>query len=293
MTGVDECAGAVADVARTCARTTSATSADMIYLRSVSMVQAWSRAGLRVMRSPLTPVTSTVSPFRARSASSSCSACGSVSSARGLLRCGSHVMSSMLMVVSFPATFVASNRGVWIIDPVAGCGGVAVPVVSLPVPCVFSCPTTCTRRAGRDAFPATFVTLCGLGACHGPRMRRGVSGCGLLAVGFDGSGLEPCRVEGEFLTLGASGEFLSRHVHGEHSGDSASQVPIVFVAAGGGIGCNSLPMLLRPSRVRRLVLVGRGWGRVSCHGRMVCAFRVVRGPHGACGRVRGGFVLVC
>lgn len=98
----------VIPVARTHVLATGITVAP--YSRLVSMLQAWMRAGLRVIVSPSPPVTSTVSPVRAPAASSSCNDSGSVSSARGLLRCGSHVMSSMLMVVSFPATFVASDR---------------------------------------------------------------------------------------------------------------------------------------------------------------------------------------
>lgn len=118
MAGVDECADAVANVARTCARAASAMYADLIYLRSVSMVQAWSCAGLRVMCSPLTPVTSTVSPFRARSASSSCNDSGLVSSESFQTCCGSHVMSSMLMI-SLSRHVKANNRGTSRISP--GC----------------------------------------------------------------------------------------------------------------------------------------------------------------------------
>lgn len=184
MAGVDECAGAVADVARMCARDTSATSADMIYLRSVSMVQAWNRAGLRIVVLPWLSVMVRVLPRRACFDMVSSSVLGLVSSARCQTCFGSHVMSSMLMVSSFPATFMASIRGSCVWTRCFRCGGMAVPVLSLPA-------------------------------------------------------------------------------------------------------------LLRPSRVRRLVLVGRGWGRVSCHGSH--GMRVSCGPRstGACGRVRGGFVLVC
>ena len=81
-----------------------------VYSCLVSMLQAWSCAGLRVIVLPSSPVTSRVWPVVAYRASASCSASGSVSSASGRVCCGSHVMSSMLMVVSFPATFLASDR---------------------------------------------------------------------------------------------------------------------------------------------------------------------------------------
>lgn len=115
-----------------------------------------------------------------------------------------------------------------------------MPVVSLPVPCVLSCPTTCTRRAGKDAFPATFVTVCGLGACRGPHVRQGVFGCdsggphpcaghrnhgrGLFMLGFDAPGLELCRVEGDCLAV----------VAGDVQG-----------LAGGGVSCECVVQRLR------------------------------------------------
>ncbi len=164
----------VIPVARAHVLTTGITVAP--YSRLVSMLQAWMRAGLRVIVSPSPPVTSTVSPVRAPAASSLCNDSGSVSSERGLLRCGSHAMSSMLMVCPFPPRSWRVVGGTWLVpitllwrDCGAGCILAGAVASSLR-------PMTGTRRAwaGR-AFPATFVTLYGPGAVRGPRVRCGLS----------------------------------------------------------------------------------------------------------------------
>lgn len=96
-------------VARAHVLTTRITVA--VYSRLTSTVQAWNRAGLRIVVLPWLSVMVRVLPRRACFDMVSSSVVGLVSSARYQTCFGSHVMSSMLMVVSFPATFVASNRG--------------------------------------------------------------------------------------------------------------------------------------------------------------------------------------
>lgn len=255
--------------------------ADVSYLCSVTMVQAWSRAGLRVMCSPLTPVTSTVSPFRARSASSSCNDSGLVSSESFQTCCGSHVMSSMLMFCPFLPRLWQVIGGTWLV-PITllwrDCGSGCVLAGAVRPSMTDGCEPSVmegTRFLPRFTWYAFFIQAV-VHACGGcgsavvaefPLQELVRVDIHLLYGCFGREGGHTVRqwfgvVEvvpgvrfGHLPCVGGAvrghgfenhhGYILSRHVHGEHSGDSANQVPIVFVVA--GWRCRLYPCRFRAS----------------------------------------------
>lgn len=290
-------------VSRTPARDTGFRVAYGAYLRPVSMVQAWNRAGLRVICSPLMPVTSTVSPVRARSVSASCNDSGLVSSESRQVCGGSHVMSSILMFCPFPPCSWRVIGGTWLV-PIAllwrdcGSGCVLAGAVrpSMPDGCEPS-GMEGTRFLPWFTWYAIFIQAV-VHACGGcgsvvvtefplqeqvgvdPHLMHGfLDGCDGHAVRqwFEDVETVSCVHVGDVPPVDGAvggGCFESEHDH--------NSFPATFMASIRGtlliksrlfslwrevasvvIPCRCCCVL---SRVRRVPVVGHGAGRVSCHG---------------------------